>query len=129
MLEIIFMKLNHNLKNDSLKDRTYNPRSTYNLGTKERVNQLNQSKHLDIIEKLMMIVGIVGQTLFYFQAYKIYTTASAKDVSVTGFSFALFSLICWLLYGFVIKNKVLIIVNTFAVIGAALTLLSIFIVS
>lgn len=80
-------------------------------------------------EKIMAAVGISGQTLFYFQAYKIYSVGSAIDVSTWGFSFAFISLVCWLLYGIIIKNKVLILVNTFAVVGAFLTLLAIFLVS
>ena len=80
-------------------------------------------------EKIMTAVGLSGQTLFYFQAYKIYTVGSANDVSTLGFSFATLSLVCWLLYGIIIKNKVLILVNTFAVIGAFLTILAILMVS
>ena len=84
---------------------------------------------IKIFEKFMILVGIIGQSLYFFQAFKIYTLGSARDVSTPGFSFALFSLICWLLYGFLIKNKVLIVVNVLAVIGASLTLLAIFLVS
>ena len=123
------MNLKRKFKSDYLQDETHNSKIWFYFSLNKFKTQSRLSKNIAIIEKLMMIVGIVGQTLFYFQAYKIYTTASAKDVSVIGFSFALFSLACWLLYGLVIKNKVLIIVNTFAVIGAALTLIAIFIVS
>jgi MtN3 and saliva related transmembrane protein len=80
-------------------------------------------------EKAMIAIGISGQTLFYFQAYKIYVVGSANDVSALGFSFATLSLLCWLLYGLIIKNKALIVVNAFALIGALLTLLAIFMVS
>jgi MtN3 and saliva related transmembrane protein len=93
---------------------------------------LSHHRHQKLVawaEKIMTTVGIVGQTLFYFQAYKIYSLRSATDVSAWGFSFAFVSLVCWLLYGIIIKNKVLIMVNTFAVIGAFLTLLAIFWVS
>jgi MtN3 and saliva related transmembrane protein len=89
----------------------------------------HQKNILQIIEQLMILIGISGQSLFYFQAYKIYSIGSANDVSTIGFSFALFSLVAWLLYGLLIKNKVLILVNAFAVIGATLTLFTIFLVS
>lgn len=88
----------------------------------------SRQKLIKLSEKLMTLIGLSGQTLFYFQAFKIYMVGSANDVSALGFSFALVSLICWLLYGVLIKNKVLIIVNAFAVIGASLTLLAIFLV-
>ncbi|MCC2667381.1 MAG: hypothetical protein K0S63_1297, partial [Gammaproteobacteria bacterium] len=84
---------------------------------------------VNLAEKFMIGIGISGQTLFYLQAYKIYSMGSANDVSAAGFSFALFSLVCWLLYGLLIKNKVLIIVNILAVLGASLTLLAILLVS
>lgn len=123
------MNLKRKLKRDYLQESPYTPKIRIHDAFHKFKTQSRQTKTIAIIEKMMMIVGIIGQTLFYFQAYKIYTTASAKDISVLGFSFALFSLACWLLYGLVIKNKVLIIVNTFAVIGATLTLIAIFIVS
>ena len=88
-----------------------------------------QQRVLAWAEKITTAVGICGQTLFYFQAYKIFTAGSANDVSTLGFSFATLSLICWFLYGLLIRNKVLIIVNAFALIGALLTLLAIFIVT
>lgn len=90
---------------------------------------LRRQKLINISEKLMTIIGVCGQTLFYFQAYKIYAGGSAQDVSVPGFCFAFFSLISWLFYGLLIKNKVLIIVNAFAAIGAFLTLLAIYMIS
>jgi MtN3 and saliva related transmembrane protein len=82
-----------------------------------------------LAEPIMIFIGVIGQSLFYLQAYKIYTVGSAEDVSALGFSFALFSLVSWFIYGLIIKNKVLIYVNAFAVIGASLTLLAIFLVS
>jgi MtN3 and saliva related transmembrane protein len=90
---------------------------------------LRHQKLVAWAEKIMVAVGMSGQTLFYFQAYKIYSVGSANDVSAWGFTFAFISLVCWLLYGIIIENKVLILVNTFAVIGAFLTLLAIFLIS
>lgn len=89
----------------------------------------SHNKFVTCAEKIMIIVGVCGQSLFYFQAYKIYAMGSASDVSGWGFSFAFLSLVCWLIYGIIIHNKVLILVNAFAVIGAFLTLLAIFLVS
>lgn len=66
----------------------------------------------------MLIVGVLGQLLFYSQGIKIFLTKSAGDVSILGFSFGLISVSSWLIYGILLKNKVLIVANTFAVIGA-----------
>lgn len=72
-------------------------------------------------EKFMTVVGLMGQLLFYLQALKLYQLKSAHDLSLPGYLFALFSLMCWLFYGILKRDKVLIIVNFFAVIGAGLT--------
>jgi MtN3 and saliva related transmembrane protein len=67
----------------------------------------------------MLAVGIVGQMVFYLQAFEIFTEKSSNNVSLGAFLFGLFSVTNWLIYGIVIKNRVLYISNTFAVIGAA----------
>lgn len=77
----------------------------------------------------MILIGLGGQTLFYLQAYKIYSSQSAESVSLAGFSVATLSVLCWILYGLLIRNGVLIVVNAFALIGAVLTLLAIFMVN
>ena len=79
--------------------------------------------------KFMILVGVAGQSLFYLQAFKIYRAGSADNVSLEGFSLSLFSFVCWLFYGFLIKDKVLVIVNAFAFVGASLTILSILLAS
>ena len=86
-------------------------------------------KFIQWCEKLMTVIGTGGQVLFYLQAYKIYSTGNAESVSLPGFSFAAFSLLCWLMYGLLIKNGVLVFVNAFALLGAILTLLAIFMVA
>lgn len=79
--------------------------------------------------KFMILIGILGQSLYYLQAFKIYMKGSAQDVSLEGFLIAFFSLACWLIYGILIKDKVLIIVNIVAVFGAGLASVAILSVS
>lgn len=79
--------------------------------------------------KFMILIGILGQSLYYLQAFKIYMKRSAQDVSLEGFLIAFFSLACWLIYGILIKDKVLIIVNIVAVFGAGLASVAILSVS
>src|SRR5579872_4612831 len=69
-------------------------------------------------EKYMLVVGVLGQLLFYIQGVKILMNHSAKDVSLLGFSLGLFSVASWLTYGILIKDRALIIANIFAVLGA-----------
>lgn len=70
-------------------------------------------------------IGIVGQLLFYFQAYKIFSTQSACSVSLVGFSISLISLISWLFYGFLTKSKVMIVANIAGLIGCVWVLIGI----
>jgi len=72
----------------------------------------------DIYEKYMFVIGLVGQMVFYLQAFKIFSTKSAENVSLAAFLFGLISVTSWLIYGLLLKNRVLFISNLFAVIGA-----------
>ncbi len=69
-------------------------------------------------ERYMLVVGVLGQLLFYVQGIKIFYSQSAKDVSILGFSLGLVSVSSWLVYGILIKNEPLIVANIFAVLGA-----------
>lgn len=46
-----------------------------------------------VYERYMMLVGTLGQILFYAQAFKIFTTQSAENVSLIGFTLGLFSVV------------------------------------
>lgn len=71
-------------------------------------------------KKYMLVMGILGHFLFVFQAWKIFSTQSAEDLSIGGFAIAFVSLISWLIYGKIIKDQILMAVNAF---GAAFCLL------
>lgn len=62
-------------------------------------------------ELYMIIMGAAGHMLFLFQALKIFYTQRAHDVSLIGFVIAFISLVSWLLYGIMKKDRALIIVN------------------
>ena len=89
---------------------------------------MNQN-HLKHYERYMLCMGIGGQLLFYVQAYRIFHDKCAAEVSLLGFLIALFSVTNWLIYGLVIKNKVLAWSNLFAVIGAILVVTGILLYS
>jgi MtN3 and saliva related transmembrane protein len=82
------------------------------------IESSSKSKFFLYYEKYMMACGVLGQLLFYSQGVKIFMTKSANDVSILGFLFALISVTSWLIYGVLLKNKVLVIANAFAVVGA-----------
>ncbi|RYE06058.1 MAG: hypothetical protein EOP33_02315 [Rickettsiaceae bacterium] len=79
--------------------------------------------NLKLYEKYMSIIGPVGNLMFFFQAYKIFTTKIATSISILGFSLSMLGLSSWLLYGFLLKNKPLILANLVGVIGALAVLI------
>jgi len=75
----------------------------------------------------MIFIGIFGQLVFFAQAYKIYATSSAHDVSKLGFTAGLISVTSWLIYGVMLKDWPLIIANAVACVGALAVLVGILI--
>jgi MtN3 and saliva related transmembrane protein len=82
---------------------------------------------LTYYERYMLAVGIFGQFLFYAQGIKIFLTRSASDVSIFGFLLGFISVSSWLVYGILIKNRVLVLSNIFAVVGALFVIIGILI--
>jgi MtN3 and saliva related transmembrane protein len=76
-------------------------------------------------EKYMMLVGVLGQSVFYVQAFHIFHHESASDVSFLAFSLGLISVASWFIYGVLLKNSVLIIANAVAIVGASSVLIAI----
>lgn len=64
----------------------------------------------------------LGQSMHYIQAWKIFTTKSAEDISLIAYIICLVLLIHWLIYGIIIKDKVIILAETLGVIGAILVI-------
>ena len=75
----------------------------------------------------MIFIGIFGQLVFFAQAYKIFTTQHATDVSIIGFTAGLVSVTSWLIYGIMLKDRPLIIANSVACLGALAALVGIII--
>lgn len=80
-------------------------------------------KNMQFYENYMKIIGAVGNLMFYFQAYKIFSSGSAEDISFPGFFLSLVGLSSWFFYGFLLKNTPLMIANAVGVVGAALVLI------
>lgn len=66
----------------------------------------------------MLVVAILGQFLFYSQLYTVIHHKSAVNVSLEGFVCSLITVISWLIYGLMLRDKVLIISNIIGCIGA-----------
>lgn len=67
--------------------------------------------------------------MFFVQAFKIFATKSAKDLSLLAFVISFVALSSWLVYGILNKDKPLIISNIVALVGAGLVLAGIVIYS
>ena len=64
----------------------------------------------------------LGQSMHYIQAWKIFTTESAEDISLIAYIICLILLIHWLIYGIITKDKVIITAETLGIIGATLVI-------
>jgi len=82
----------------------------------------SKPRSLVVYEKYMLVMGIVGQMIYYMQGLEIFLNRSAQDVSILGFGIGLIAVLSWLTYGVLIKNRVLIVANVFGVIGALFVL-------
>jgi len=81
-----------------------------------------KNKIIHFYEKYMILMGSAGHFIFLFQARKIIVEQSASNVSLEGFLIAFISIISWLLYGILKKDRVLVIVNVFGCISALICL-------
>ena len=70
----------------------------------------------------MGLIGIIGQLFYFLQAYKIFYTKSAEDLSLPGFGIFCVAAISWLAYGIILKNIPLIAANFLALIGIVLVI-------
>ena len=71
-----------------------------------------------IIQILATIMGVVMSLGYYPQAYKIYKTKSANDVSVSAFIIFSLGTTTWFVYGLVIKDLPIIAGFVLGVIGS-----------
>ncbi|NUQ35206.1 MAG: hypothetical protein HUU29_09730 [Planctomycetaceae bacterium] len=73
----------------------------------------------------MLVVAIGGNSFFYAQAFFIFSDQSAKDVSAIANCIAAWALMSWLVYGIVIRNRILVVANIIGILGILLILLGI----
>jgi MtN3 and saliva related transmembrane protein len=71
-------------------------------------------------QRYMYVVGIGGNLLFYWQAFEIYSSGQARDVSLPAFLIGLWAVSSWFAYGLWLKDRVIISANVVAIIGAGL---------
>lgn len=72
----------------------------------------------------MLLVAVLGNAIFYIQAAEIVMKQSAEAVSYAAFSASVWALSSWLVYGLLLRNRVLITANIIGVLGAILVLVA-----
>ncbi|XVN42964.1 MAG: PQ-loop domain-containing transporter [Candidatus Rickettsia vulgarisii] len=91
----------------------------------EKENKKN--KFTAFYNKYMVFAGMLGQYLFYAQAYKIFTTKSANDLSLDGFVVIIIATLSWLIYGILHKSIPIISAQVIALVGMFLVIAGILI--
>ena len=76
-----------------------------------------------ILSIYMSWVVNLGQSMHYIQAWKIFSTKSAEDVSILAYTVCLVVLLHWFAYGIIIKDKILIMAETLGIFGATLVII------
>ncbi|WP_341764479.1 SemiSWEET family sugar transporter [Candidatus Tisiphia endosymbiont of Beris chalybata] len=97
------------------------------MSLQEKENRKQQI--LGLYDKYMVFAGILGQYLFYSQAYKIFTTKSANDLSLDGFLVVIIATLSWLVYGILHSKPPIIIAQLVALIGMTLVIIGILLYS
>lgn len=77
----------------------------------------------------MLLIAMLGQLLYYIQAWKIFYTKSAGDISLTAYAISLIALIHWVTYGFMIQDQIVIKSGSVGIIGAMIVVLGIMLYS
>ena len=90
---------------------------------KEYIDKLkNDQKFNKYYEKYMYLIAILGASFLYVQAYRIYEEKSSKDVSTFAFWIVLFVSLNWLIYGFLLEKKVILLSSILGIIGAGIVI-------
>ena len=75
-----------------------------------------------IFKAYIAIITNIGQSMHFIQAWKIFSTKSAEDISLLAYIICLVLLTHWLAYGIFIKDKLIITAETLGIIGASLVI-------
>lgn len=73
---------------------------------------------------LATIIGVISQSGYYDQAFKIIKNKSSRNVSLITFLLYTILLVLWVIYGIMISNTPIIICNSLGTIGCLITIIS-----
>ncbi|MCX6822913.1 MAG: SemiSWEET family transporter [candidate division SR1 bacterium] len=83
---------------------------------------MDKTMFMKIFQVLTTIVGIVMSIGYFPQAYKLYKTKSAENISILSFCIFAAGTFIWTLYGILIGDRVLILSFVVGVVGSRLVL-------
>ncbi|MFU7501533.1 MULTISPECIES: SemiSWEET family sugar transporter [unclassified Candidatus Tisiphia] len=84
-----------------------------------------KNKLVIFFDRYMIFAGTMGQYLFYTQAYKIFTTKSADDLSLDGFLVIIIVTLSWLIYGIIHHNTTIIVAQIVGLVGMIMVVIGI----
>ncbi|WP_341751311.1 MULTISPECIES: SemiSWEET family sugar transporter [unclassified Candidatus Tisiphia] len=84
-----------------------------------------KNKLIIFFDRYMILAGTMGQYLFYTQAYKIFTTKSADDLSLDGFLVIIIVTLSWLIYGIIHHNITIIVAQIVGLVGMIMVVIGI----
>ncbi|MDR0774612.1 MAG: hypothetical protein LBE72_04845 [Rickettsia sp.] len=84
-----------------------------------------KNKLVIFFDRYMIFAGTMGQYLFYTQAYKIFTTKSADDLSLDGFLVIIIVTLSWLMYGIIHHNTTIIVAQIVGLVGMIMVVIGI----
>lgn len=80
------------------------------------------TKKQKIFKTYIMIIANIGQSMHFIQAWKIFSTQSAEDISLLAYTICLILLLHWLAYGIFIKDRLIMTAETLGIIGSSLVI-------
>ncbi len=75
-----------------------------------------------LFKTYIMIVSNMGQSMHFIQAWKIFTTKSAEDISIAAYIVCLILILHWFAYGVFLKDKLIMTAETIGIIGVSCVL-------
>ncbi len=96
------------------------PHGLYHLHRRKRIHNKKKEyepyphpeKFKAMIDRIVYLIGVLGPALGGVQAYKIWTTKNATGVSLSLFGFNMIFNLIWITYGFLHREKPIILMYT-----------------
>lgn len=93
----------------------------HHISLRKRIHQKKEkyphpNKWVNLLDKIILVLAVIGPLMVLPQVIKIFINKSSGDLSLFTWLSAFIFAIFWLTYGFMHKEKPIIIANTLAII-------------